>query len=145
MRWRLKLPDKLTGFLKSKKGVLILCILGVVGLILACIPAGSGEAEIEKGAQSLEEYKLSLEGELADMCKRVEGVGECKVMVSFEKGAENVYKGSLLIESRPPKVLGVSVICRGGSSQSVKNELTGMFCALFDIGANRVAILELEK
>ena len=86
-----------------------------------------------------------LEGELVDMCEQVSGVGKCKVMITFERGAENVYKGSQLTESSPPKVLGVSVICTGGASESVKAELTGMICALFSIGANRVAILPMEK
>ena len=123
----------------------ILCFIGVLGLILIFIPTSGGNSESKEETDSLTEYKLMLEGELVDMCEQVSGVGKCKVMITFERGAENVYKGSQLTESSPPKVLGVSVICTGGASESVKAELTGMICALFSIGANRVAILPMEK
>lgn len=144
MRQSLKLPDKLINKIKSKKGMLLLCVLGLIGILFVVIPTGdSSDGGGGASEQTLSEYKAELESELVSMCERVEGVGRCNVMVTFEKGAENTYKGSLLTESKPPRVLGVTVICAGGDSQSVKGELTNMLCALFNIGSNRVAIMKL--
>ncbi len=145
-RQSLKLPDNLFNKLKSKKGILLLCVIGLIGLIFVLIPTqNNSDGGISNGGQTLPEYKAELEGELVNMCERVSGVGRCRVMVTFERGEENTYKGSLLTESKPPRVLGVTVICTGGDSQSVKGALTEMLCALFDIGANRVAIMKLEN
>ena len=66
-------------------------------------------------------------------------------MITFERGEERTYKGSQIIETKPPRVLGVSVLCEGGASDRVRAEITEMLCALFDIGANRVSVLPLKK
>jgi stage III sporulation protein AG len=47
-----------------------------------------------------------------------------------------------LTESRPPLVLGVTVVCSGGDSDHVRARLTEMITALFDIPSNRVAVLK---
>ena len=94
---------------------------------------------------TLAEYKIQLENELSALCSDVKGVGKCKVFITFERGEQNTYKGSAIIESKPPKVMGVTVICRGADSDYVKSELTDMITALFDIGTNRVAILKLNS
>ena len=118
--------------------------LGVVLIIISSFFGADTEKE-DTGVRSLEEYKAELEGELAELCSDVQGVGRCKVLITFERGAQSTYKGSNLIENKPPKVLGVTVVCRGADSDYVKSELTKMITALFDIGANRVAILKLNS
>ena len=62
-------------------------------------------------------------------------------MVTFSRGEENTYKGSKLTESRPPEVLGVTVVCDGGDNATVRARLTEMLSALFGIGSNRIAVL----
>jgi stage III sporulation protein AG len=56
-----------------------------------------------------------------------------------------VYKGSSVVERKPPKVKGVTIACRGADSDGVRSQLTEMMTALFDIGSNRVAILKLNS
>ena len=130
-------------FLKNKKWVIIsaLFIFGVLMLIgSAASVGGAGNAE----GEPLSEYKERLEEELSDMCSSVRGVGKCRVMVTFERGEENIYKGTNLIESRPPKVMGVTIVCKGADSDAVRAELVGMMSALFDIGTNRISVLKLN-
>ena len=114
-------------------------------------PVNLAKSIVLEAAELLECYQWSddadpaaVEEELADMCSSVSGVGRCKVTVTFERGEERVYKGSLLIESKPPKVLGVTVVCKGADSDLVRAEIVGMMSALFDIGANRIAVLKLN-
>jgi hypothetical protein len=99
-----------------------------------------GQAE-----QTLDEYKESLEGKIESLCSDVSGVGKCRVFITFERGVQNSYKGSTVTETKPPKVLGVTVICKGGEIDSVKKAISDMICALFDIGYNRVAVLQLNS
>ena len=133
------LADRFAGFFKGKKKIALIIILVSLGLMLVALSSlVSSEAEDSSG---LSEYKEELEKRLEKLCSEVDGVGRCTVMVTFSRGEENTYKGSRLVESKPPEVLGVTVVCDGGESAAVKARLSQMLCALFDIGANRVAVL----
>lgn len=141
----MNLDSGFKSFLQSNKKLWKVWLFIALGVALILISATFGE-KTEESAQAitLDEYKEKLEGELVSLCSEVSGVGRCKVFITFERGVQNTYKGSIVIESKPPKVLGVTVICRGADSDYVKRELTNMITALFDIGANRVAILKLN-
>ena len=139
--------DKNTVFslIKDKKLRLPLILL-LFGLILIILPLMfSGNEGKSAEVKTLDEYKAGLEEELRDLCSDVEGVGKCRVFVTLERGEQSTYKGSVLIETKPPKVLGVTVICRGAESDRVKSQLVEMISALFDIGSNRVAVLKLNS
>lgn len=127
---------------KKAAGIILLLLLGVFLIIFS---APRGKSEDTGGVMTLAEYKAALEEELASICSDVRGVGACRVIVTFERGEQNSYKGSVLIESKPPKVQGVTVICRGADEIRVRSELTEMLTALFGIGSNRVAILKLNS
>ena len=130
---------------KNKKalGVVLLLLLGIFLLIFSSIDPSLSEGA--ESVDSLEEYKSRLEAELGELCSSVNGVGRCRVTVTFERGEERVYKGSTLIESKPPKVMGVTVVCKGADSDLVRAELVSMISALFDIGSNRIAVLKLNS
>ncbi|MBQ8689515.1 MAG: hypothetical protein IJ515_04040 [Clostridia bacterium] len=135
--------EKITSFLKDKKRPVVIILLLAVGLLLLTLSSCPEKETEEAVEKTLEEYKAELEDELESACSMVGGVGKCRVIVTFERGTENSYKGSQLLESKPPRVMGVSVICQGADSASVRSEITEMMTALFDIGSNRVAILKL--
>lgn len=128
---------------KKARSIIILILVGAV-LILA---SGSFSKNKDSGKDviTLDEYRERLEEEIASICSDVDGVGKCRVYITLERGEQNVYKGSSVIETKPPKVMGVTVICRGADSAAVRGELTEMITALFDIGSNRVAILKLNS
>jgi len=130
----------LTKLKENWRAVLIISV-GAVLILLSFIPSSK---EDSADSMSLEEYRTMLEERVAATCSSVEGVGKCKVFITFERGAQSSYKGTSLLEVKPPKVLGVSVVCRGADSDTVRRELTAMLCALFDVGANRIAILKLN-
>lgn len=122
-----------------------LLLLGIILIFSSSFASDSGNQTGESREMSLDEYKESLEKQVASLCSAVDGVGECRVFITLERGAQNVYKGSSVIETKPPRVLGVSVICKGAESDLTRQRLTEMLTALFDIGSNRVAILKLNS
>lgn len=136
-------------YVKENKRILLIAGFALFGIFLVIISSsiGNGERSVsaDGGTETLEEYKIRLEGEIESLCSDVAGVGKCRVFITFERGAQNSYKGGTVIETKPPKVLGVTVICKGGESDSVRQELSDMICAIFDIGYNRVAILKLNS
>ena len=131
----------LSAFLKNKKTVLIVGLI-VLGLILSLAFGSDGEKE--KSEESLEEYKIRMESELEKLCSSIDGVGKCSVTLSFSKGAESTYKSGKLTETKPPEILGVAIACKGANSAKVRQSLCELFTSLFDIPANRVAILKLN-
>lgn len=136
--------DTVSKMVREPKRLVILCAAVALGVLLICLPTGASDgAEVER-EETLEEYGARLESELADTCAQIEGVGRCRVMLTFERGAENTYKGSQLTESKPPRVLGVCIVCEGAGSASVRAQLTQMICALFDVGTNRVSVAQMR-
>ena len=137
--------DKVKDYAQKNKGSVLLFALLMLGVFLLVFSSASApETEAQENTQSLEEYKARLEEELSAVCSSVSGVGRCKVTVTFERGEEKIYKGSSVIETRPPKVLGVTVVCKGADSDKVRSEIIDMMSALFDIGTNRIAVLKLN-
>lgn len=133
-------------YIKENKNFRRAAVLIAVGIILIFISSSFGSQKTEKTNEiTLDEYKERLEEDIASICSDVSGVGKCRVFITLERGEQNSYKGSSVIETKPPKVLGVTVVCRGADSDLVRGELTDMLTALFDIGANRVAILKLNS
>jgi hypothetical protein len=135
-------------YAKENKRMLIIAGFALLGILLVLLSGSIGGKEsesIETAEQTLDEYKESLEGKIETLCSDVSGVGKCRVFITFERGVQNSYKGSTVTETKPPKVLGVTVICKGGEIDSVKKAISDMICALFDIGYNRVAVLQLNS
>ena len=138
------LSPQLIDFIKHRKNLLliIIAILGCV-VVFASAIGGGGGAE-EKSEDSLKQYKSELEGELSDLLCRVSGAGRCMVSVTFSEGERLEYKGSAVIGRRPPVVWGVTVLCEGGGSDSVRREISEIISALYGIGHNRICVLKLS-
>ena len=137
--------NKVKKFLKENKkarNVLTIFLIGVALVLFSGLALGGGETVKE---YTLDEYKAKLEKSISELCSEVEGVGRCRVFITFERGESNVYKGSTVTEVKPPKVLGISVICDGAESDCVKRDIKEMLSSLFAVGSNRIAVLKLNS
>ena len=141
------MDKKFLTYVKENKKIFAVLILVLLGLVFLCFAGGTSKEKksAEKAPDTLDEYREKLEGELVGLLASVDGVGKCRVFITFDKGVQNTYKGSTLIETKPPRVSGVTVVCEGGESDKVKISLTNMVTALFGVGSNRVAILKLNS
>jgi stage III sporulation protein AG len=128
-------------YFKGKRRIALIVLAVALGLFLLMLPASDG-VEGAASPDSLDEYRERLEAEVASLASDVKGVGKCRVLITFERGGQYTYKNGELTESRPPLVLGVTVVCSGGDSDHVRARLTEMITALFDIPSNRVAVLK---
>ena len=129
--------------IKENKKTAVYILVAALGVIMLFLSYESSGGESSLNTDS--EYEEKLESEIEKLCSSVDGVGKCKVFITFKRGEQNTYKGSNLIETKPPEVLGVTVVCRGGDSEAVKQQLSEMLSALFDIGYNRIAIMKLNS
>ncbi len=89
MQW----PD-IGKWLQNGKGVKLAVALGLVGMVLILLsewlPTGSNERE-SPAVKTTEQYRTETEQQLKSLLQGMEGVGECRVFVTFESGVEYVY------------------------------------------------------
>lgn len=138
-------------YFKNMKGKWTLLILGILGVTLLLFGGGVlPEKEAER--TDSEGYRTALCAEITALCREVRGVGEVTVLLTLEAGesysyAENSSGGyiaaggsGLLLESRPPRVAGVAVVCDGGGDAAVREELSALLSAALGIGTHKVKI-----
>ena len=71
------------------------------------------------------------EKRVEELCSSVAGVGECRVMLTFENGADD------------GRVYSVVVVCEGADEVRVRREIKALVTTLFGIGSNRVSVVKL--
>ena len=98
-------------------------VILVMGLLLIVIGGLNFESN-ESTARSDEE-------KIAELCSLSEGVGECRVMVTYTADGNSVY--------------AVTVLCGGANSTEVRGRVTEMICSLYGIGAHRVTVMKLAE
>lgn len=135
---------------KNMKGKWTLALLGVLGLALLIL--GGGTEQEEAASLGTEDYRAALTAEVSALCAEVRGVGEVSVLLTLEAGESHIYAEGergyitaggegLLIESRPPRIAGVAVVCDGGSDPAVREALSEMLSAALGIGVHRVKVM----
>ena len=125
--------------LKGDKRKILTVVLLAAGLLLMLFSSKVGSTE-SAAENSLSKYKRELEKDLSELCSSIDGVGRCEVRITFSEGERVEYRGTNKVSETPPKVLGVSIVCDGGGRADVRAAITECMVALFDIGANRVAV-----
>ena len=106
-------------YIMGAKGGLVALLLATVGVLLLL------QGGTEKNVRSAE-----LETELAELCSSADGVGECRVMITYGEDGE---------------VFAVAVLCSGAESARVRSEVKELVGSLFGIGANRISVMKLEE
>lgn len=144
----MKMTETLLKSLQNMKGKWTLLLLLLGGLCLLLL--GGQEAE-EAPTFDSEAYRAALTAEVTALCREVSGVGETSVLLTLEAGERLVYAEDgdgyvtvggegLLVERRPPRVLGVAVVCTGGDDPAVRERLSALLSAALGVGTNRVEI-----
>ena len=163
-------------FSKDGKKIKIIVAVGLIGILLIFTSEifskdNSQSSKSNEVSFDYVQYTNELEHKLNETISSIEGVGECKVMITLENSSENVYatdneiKNSentinqkdeyviynsqngetpVLIKEYFPRVQGVTVICSGGDNTAVKEKIIQSVTALFNISANRVSVSKIK-
>ena len=109
-------------FIRSSDKAPRLALLVVVGVFLKLI-----------GSVNIKTNTRGEERRVEEMCSMIEGVGDCRVMMTYRDtdGEAQVY--------------AVTILCEGAESVCVREDLTEMVCSLYGIGHNRVEIFLLNE
>ncbi len=121
--FRLKSDSRFFDFFTKGGSSLRMGVIILLGVILLLLGSGVGR-EVKEESQSTEERT-------AEMCAMMDGVGECRVMMTYYPESDRVY--------------AVLVLCDGAESATVRERITSSLCSLYGIGANRVEIQRLNR
>lgn len=159
------------------KKIKIIIAVGLIGVILIAMSDIFAKDEKSTSSEatndtSYSNYTNELEEKLCNIISSMDGVGECKVMITLENSKENVYatdnenktdsdsesskdeyviydsdngETPVLIKEYYPKIQGVSVVCSGGDNIVVKEQIINTVTSLFNISTNRVSVSKIKE
>ena len=158
------------------KAMRLLLWIGIAGILLIAVSEvwpKRGEAEKTSTVTLTEaEVEQALERRITTLLRQVEGVGNCRVMVTLESGAQTVYAADtvsatgadgtvshresyltvdtdsgpvgLLLTRIQPTVKGVAVVCDGGGDPIVQERVIQVVATAFHISERRVCVVKQE-
>ena len=175
--WASKVKKFFTDFTQSKNKNKIIIAVGFVGILLILLSevnfsGNSNNDKIQYNETDYNAYVESLNVQLTDIISSIDGVGECKVMITMRNTSESVYAKNtdssssensksesdeyviydgddgdtpLLLKEKFPNVEGVAVVCSGGDNTVVKEKVIKCVSALFNISSNRISVSKLSS
>lgn len=162
-------PVKISTFFRKNKWLILISVLSLILLFFFLEKNENSENESQKSTD-LYSYSELLHRNLEEVLSEMSGVGKCSVVITFSDGGETVYacdeslsetgektdseKKYVLVSSRSdglilkvhsPSVLGVAVICQGGESTRVKNDITEVLSRTLGISADRISVKKMKS
>lgn len=160
--------EKFSGIFAFLKKNAMLLILGV-GCVAVMLYAGSALQEKKAESVKIEEkndddsFIELTEKKLKQLLENTSGVGKCEVMITLQSSSEYVYaqeeksgnygvdssyktvtdgksETPVVIKKQTPSIAGVAVVCDGGGSSSIKNEVTELICKILSIDGAKVSV-----
>ncbi len=110
-------------FIKKRDKKLLVLISAIV-LVAFMLMLFGGEDKDVGGEDAEDEEK-----KLCRLCSEIEGVGECRVMITYRDG----------------EVFAVAIVCRGANNYKVREALIELVTSIYGIGSNRVSIQPLAS
>ena len=119
----------------------LIVIVGFVGMGLILLSHFWPQSGTSASVSADVTYASELETRLTSLVAGVEGVGECRVMITLESGTEYVYTTqTMLVTEVLPKVRGVVVVCDGGNDPSVCERVSEVITTALNIPKRRVCV-----
>ena len=154
---------KFLGKLGSNK-TLMLLILGVLGIALVIIgginESDNKNSKLPETILTNEAYINELENKICNIVAKVTQDTSAGVIVVCDGGTEHIYtanedeggkeyvtikneNGYSLVPYRDiyPKIIGISIACRGGDNPETVQKLLVLISTAFDISTNRICIV----
>ena len=142
----------------------------ILGILLLVFGNQTQKSEEESGALldntealSAEAFADATEEKIVTICSGVSGVGEVRAVVTLEGGYRAVYasdtQGSdtsyrnetvltgsgssekaILVGYDAPRIAGIGIVCTGGDDPVIKQRITLLVSAAFDVSANKIYV-----
>lgn len=153
------------GFVKKYKYLFLVLLLGIV---LMWMPQKAPVKEDLQTEESCEAPEVSLQDSLAAILSKIEGAGECEVLLTQAYGEETVYQtdedsssqdrhtdtvlindGSraetgLVRQINPPTYLGAVVVCPGADDPSVRLNIVEAVKCVTGLPSHQITVLKMK-
>ena len=153
---------------KNNKKLWMMIVGAVAGILLLLFGSGIRVQEKQDEASPYDPskdetviYQSYLEREIRELCQSAVGVTNVTVAVTLSGGFESVYAtewhegeesyvilgsgssaSALYLSRSTPTIAGIGIVCTGGGSQKVRNELIPLLAATFSVSSNRIYVTE---
>ena len=155
----------------EKRRVNFLVAMGTLGIALLAVSSFfPKEQAVPDGRPQPEQssYTEEMEQRLESLLSQVDGAGKTSVLVTASAGEQTIYAadetqeadGSRqsqhvllgsggaqgLVETvKTPQILGVAVVCEGGSNVIVQKRIIDIVQALTDVGASHITVTKMTS
>ena len=148
--------------IKSKKGIILIIAIALLGLILI-IASNFTDSESTESIHKIdqESYTTKLENKIKDFLLRIDGINKAEVIVTLDTSNEQIYAQNqstldyLIINSNNgespvyvteiyPTVRGIAIACTNGESDEIKMKITKLISAYLGISSNRIEIIGIK-
>ncbi len=154
--------------------VKLFLIIGIIGVLLIAmsemIPSSNVKSHDKKDT-SYDTYLSQLESDTQKIISSIDGVGECKIMITLMSSNESVYAKNIdekrddssitskseyvfydsnngdepvLIKEYLPSVQGVVVVCSGGDQITVRENVINSISALFNLPSSKISVSKIK-
>lgn len=160
---------------KSDKKLKIALALGLVGILLLTVSeVMPKKSDSDKGKSELSyaDYTKQLEEETAELISSIDGVGECRVMLTLKTSNESIYaknteensstgnysfdseyvlydgengESPVLIKEYLPEVKGVAVVCSGADNNIVRENVINCISSLYSVPSTKISVSKLKE
>ncbi len=151
--------------LKNKNFLIVLigCICGLLLIFLGNTNSNKeSDLPISENiytSDEIESYTDSLEKKITSLLSHIGGVTEVNVMVTAEISKEKIYatsgnnddyviitdssgnQSALTVAEINANIRGIAIVCNYGENEMLKKEIIDMLASLFNIGTNRISII----
>ena len=160
--------------IKNDKTIIVVVILIIIGVLLMIVPSNktNSSSKIINDSQRLEEYGNSIESKIAELCSKVRGVSDVSVSIYFDSGFETIYafneeskqtssgfnsekkyvtvgsgndESMVCVVEKMPSICGIAIVCKGGGSPLIANELINLISAAYGVPKNKIYIAEGKR
>ena len=129
---------------KKIKGFEIICALVIAVIAISIyfsVNAITSKSTKNQNTQSTVQTQNGLVGEIQQILSKIDGVGECQVLITYKAGEETQEVGSL---NATDNIQGVVVVARGGNDVLTRIKIVNALCTLLKIDANKIQIFEMK-
>ncbi len=162
--------EKIEKFFNEDGKIKLFIIIGIAAVLLILLSESAPIKKEEKkygDASSMNSYLSNIESDTQALISSINGVGRCKVMITFKNSAENVYaentdennsqssnsskneyvlydgqegESPVLVKQYYPEVMGVAVVCDGAEVTAVRESVINAVSSLFNIPVTKISV-----
>lgn len=128
----------------ARKALVLAGLLGMALLLISCLTERkAASTAAQPTTDSAASYTATTEEKLRSMILCVDGVSECRVMVTLESGGRTVYAsgGKTPLEECEPTVRGVVVMVDGAPNEETKTQVKEVVKTALHLAEKRVCVV----